>query len=467
MSSEKPKILLLTTEPNSWISANLTRAAEARGCEIRILDPDEMYIAICREPYVSYDGTKFMGADICIPRLSEHNLAAKLAIISHLKNMGMFVLNDADGLKLAQDKLSSQITLNAIGILTPRAAMLTDARQLGHAVAYLDKRFPMIIKTLTGTHGIGVVKVDSQDSLLGVVQLLLKHEIPFILQEFIPHEASRRIVMLGHQVLAANERRAAEGDFRTNAHQGAETHQFPLSGAEISMAAAVAKTFNLNFCAIDYIVHDDRIYVLEVNGSPGLENIQSNYEDRDLCDEIIAYCLTRVGKGSGDAFTAATTAGDDAVDASIAAELENDKADDSSAVSDFMNVNLYHDVIIHRINNDQPLTAKVDTGAGLCSISGHDLEIDEPARLLKFTLNDTRYIVPINRFVRVKNSHGTQRRPVIKLSMSVDGVRFDDIDFTVADRRDLRCAVLIGHKFLMDNGVKLSFDVPPDEVEEE
>ena len=153
MSNPK-KFIILTSEPKGWITEKFTEEAEKQNAVIEVINPNNCYIAVNKEPYLSFDGTKFLGADVCIPRLSEYNLEYKTSIIDNLAKMGMYVINSVDGLKLAQDKLASQIRINSLDIKTPLAAALTKDDQLEFAMEACGGKFPMIIKTLSGTHGI-------------------------------------------------------------------------------------------------------------------------------------------------------------------------------------------------------------------------------------------------------------------------------------------------------------------------
>jgi hypothetical protein len=95
--------------------------------------------------------------------------------------------------------------------------------------------------------------------------------------------------MLGDKVLASNKKSNEDADFRTNSHLGSTTEKHEPNEKEIAICKTISSGFKCNFCAIDYLLVNDEVIVLEVNGSPGLEYIQKDYPDRNLTDEIVKY----------------------------------------------------------------------------------------------------------------------------------------------------------------------------------
>jgi ribosomal protein S6--L-glutamate ligase len=70
------------------------------------------------------------------------------------------------------------------------------------------------------------------------------------------------------------KRQGAEGDFRSNLHQGGSATPYKLSRKEKATAIAAAKAMGLGVCGVDMIPSDRGPLVMEVNSSPGLEGIE-------------------------------------------------------------------------------------------------------------------------------------------------------------------------------------------------
>lgn len=285
------KLILLTAEKQNWVPKQIVEYAKKAKLDTEIIDPMECYIHLSDENYISYKGTKFTGADIVIPRLSEDNLDYKVAIINHLEKMGIAVLNSGQSMRTASNKIETQILLNANEIKTPKTALFTSDEQLGYAVESIGGKYPVIVKTVFGTHGVGVIRADSEASLRSIVQQLLKTNVEFMLQEYIEHKESGRILLLNGEVLSSVMRTVPESDFRSNAHLGAELKAHKPSKEEIEVCKKSAELLGIKFAAVDYIVDGDNIIVFEVNGSPGYESMQK-VVDIDITEKLIDFCKT-------------------------------------------------------------------------------------------------------------------------------------------------------------------------------
>ena len=181
---DKKKIVLLTTEPESFVQEKFTESAEKLGFELAVINPDECYIFLSTETYFANKGTKFDSADACIPRLSETHLDYKVAIMKHLEKIGVKVLNTGASMRTASNKIETQIILNNEGIKTPKTALFINEEQLDKALDSIGGKFPVIVKTIFGTHGVGVMRADSLASLRSICQQLVKTGVEFMLQEY-------------------------------------------------------------------------------------------------------------------------------------------------------------------------------------------------------------------------------------------------------------------------------------------
>ena len=79
---------------------------------------------------------------------------------------------------------------------------------------------------------------------------------------------------MGDQVVAAMRRIAAEGEFRSNVHQGGETSAIELTDREIQIAIEAVKILNLSIAGVDFMRSQRGPLILEVNSSPGLQGIE-------------------------------------------------------------------------------------------------------------------------------------------------------------------------------------------------
>jgi len=450
-------LILLTTEKENWVPQELEKVAKAKGFNVLTVNPDTCFISLAPEPFIAHEGKKFEGADIVIPRLSEDNLDYKCAIINHLEKMDIKVLNTGKSMRIASNKVETQILLNDVGLSTPKTAVFTNEEQIDAALEAIGGEFPVIVKTLFGTHGVGVVRADSKASLVSLIQLLLKSGEQFMLQEFIEHSESARVLLLDDKVLASVMRTIPDGDFRSNAHQGAELKKHEPTQEELDACIKAAKTLGIRLAAVDYILNGDDIVILEVNGSPGFEAMQKVI-DEPIADAIIDFCLEQVG-GEGDEK-------EEEVEPTPSIEEEEPKEEDEK--EDEKEVEVVevppHDVegdkivgsltkvIIKHFNNEEPIEARVDTGASISSIHGDNIEVDDTT--IKFTFGKTRYKFHLARTSKIKQSSidDPDERPVIRVDMVIDGITLRNVELSVTDREHMEYNILLGRKTLASGG---------------
>lgn len=474
------RIYICTAEPSNFVPKKLKEAGEKLGLETKIVDLTRVVLVegmgadgpesaiYCVKPADKEDKEskaeitklEICGETMVISRLNEYHLDVKLSILKRMESCGAQMLNTPESMALCNDKLMTHVILNNAGIKSPYSFAMTNVDDIEATVDWLEKegklKYPIIIKTLRGTHGIGVMKLDSRASLVSVAQTMQKENLDFIVQEFMEHEQSARMIMIGDKLLAANLRGQPKdkNEFRTNAHLGSQTEPYNPSEDEVALGCRIVELFGSKFCAIDYLIKDNsngskEFVILEVNGSPGLENIQSNWPDRDLALDVVKGACgesdTPVNPGAEESVPVPTPDGEQ-LPADVVQEVEP--------------------VIIHRVFTD-PIEARVDTGAKYSSIHADWLEFDE--NWTKFKRGDVTYKVNTDRVIKIKNVHGGEstRRAMIRLDITIKGKRLNGVEFTVNDRGHMKYEVLIGRNILEPLGLPVLVGDPADVPESE
>ena len=429
------KLILLTTEPENFVTESFEKEAKKKDFEVNIINPTNCYISLCHnnDIYISHDGTKLEEADFCIPRLSEDNLEYKIAIMNNLEKMGIKLLNSGNSMRTCSNKVLTQILLANNDVKTPKTVVLTDIEQLEYAVKAIGDKFPVVIKTMFGTHGIGVIKSDSMSSLKSMVQQLLKSQTEFMIQEYIEHKESMRSYVLGDKVITVIVRTITGDDFRSNAHQGAELKAREPSDKEREISLKCAELVKTNFSAIDYILVDDEPIVFEINGSPGFEKAQEIL-DFDMAETVIDWISENFG---GDL---------------------KDHEDDTDHEDENKVLRAVSSVLIKFMNDQKPIDARIDTGATHSSLHADDIEVI--GDLVKFRFGDYQYKFPLSRHSKIKTPNNVkdewERRPVITVDLIINGHEVNDVELTLTDRSHMKYQVLIGRstliagKFLVD-----------------
>ena len=203
------------------------------------------------------------------------------AIISSLQVIGFFLINDLESMLACDNKMSNAIMLERNNIPTPRSSILSNKKSIEDAHNRVGGKFPVILKTLTGTQGVGVSKVNDMASLVSVAQSLWKFNAQILIQEYFEMESDVRTLVVGGRIIGSAERiRQDEKDFRNNVHLGAKTQPYKLSREEADMIVNAARSSGALYCGVDSCVHKGKPYILEVNGSPGIRSHFNAYDPK-------------------------------------------------------------------------------------------------------------------------------------------------------------------------------------------
>ena len=221
-----------------------------------------------------------------------------LDIVSSLEKHSICVVNSRQSINICTDKYRTALRLADYGIKQPKTVLVNNPEKAVLAFDKLDSKFPVIMKTLRGSKGVGVLFVESEKSLDSIVQLIYKQDedTDLLLQEYIPTDYDVRVLVLGGKVLATMKRPVIEGDFRSNVSQGSKPEKIKLTEIEIEASLLAAKAVNGLWTAVDFIPSKNREkdppFVIEVNSSPGTEGIEEA-SGQNISKEIIQFFADR------------------------------------------------------------------------------------------------------------------------------------------------------------------------------
>lgn len=155
---------------------------------------------------------------------------------------------------------------------------------------YVEKLggFPIIVKALGGTRGMGVMKVDSYTALFGIVDYLLADQKLITLQEYIPERKSARFIVLGRKIIGSMEYQAKDLDFRTNEAKfpNVVPKKYPREAEKLAVQATEA--VGVEFSGVDILVHKKRYYITEVNFPCNFVRAQTVLK-KDVAREMVRY----------------------------------------------------------------------------------------------------------------------------------------------------------------------------------
>lgn len=150
---------------------------------------------------------------------------------------------------------------------------------------------PYIIKVSGKSHGVGVMKVDSIESLFSVLDYLKNDDTKIMIREYIPVTSSARLIVLGDKVIDSIEYIVPANDFRSNV--GEPNVKAKKFSTEIENTAIKAvNLLNLEFGGVDILIHDDKHYLTETNFPCFFPRAQ-NTTGTDIATLMIEYLLNK------------------------------------------------------------------------------------------------------------------------------------------------------------------------------
>lgn len=284
------KLYILSRNENLYSTKRLVESANERGWDVKVLDFLHLTIEIQKgELKILYKGVLIDAPNAIIPRIGASRTFYGTAMVRHFEMMNSFTTAGSLAIARSRDKLRSLQILSKHSVGMPKTVFASNKANVKDIIQ-LGGGTPLVLKILEGTQGVGVVLAETQKAAKSVLDAFYGMNVNLLVQEYIEEAggADIRALIVGGEVVGAMKRQGAEGDFRSNLHQGGSATAYKLNRKEKATALAAAKAMGLDVCGVDMIPSNRGPLVMEVNSSPGLEGIEKATEV-DVAGKIIDY----------------------------------------------------------------------------------------------------------------------------------------------------------------------------------
>jgi len=292
------KIAILSRDGSLYSCKRLREAALSRGHDVDIIDPLSCYMNINpAAPSVHYRGRQLDKYQAIIPRIGSAITFYGTAVLRQFEMLGSFPLNESLAITRARDKLRSMQILAHEGIDLPTTGFAHSPDDTADLIALVGGA-PLVVKLVEGTQGIGVVLAETRQAAESVIDAFRGLNAHILVQEYIQEAEGRdiRCLVIGKHVVAAIERQAKAGDFRSNLHRGGTARNVTLTAAEKVIAVKAVQTLGLDIAGVDILRSKRGPLVMEVNASPGLEGVETT-TGKDIAGMMIDYIEQRAKPG--------------------------------------------------------------------------------------------------------------------------------------------------------------------------
>jgi len=340
-------------------------------------------------------------------------------LVKQLEHKKISCINSSECTQLCSDKYQTFLTLKDYNVHQPRSSMLLN--EFGPK----DYVYPLILKTIRGSKGVGVLFIESYKSLNGTVQLLRKmdEKIDLMVQEYVDIKFDIRALVLNKKIQACMKRHVVKDDFRSNFSQGGEIENYQLSKEEEKMVLDASEAVKGSWVGVDFITNPKgKPLVLEVNSSAGTEGIEKatggNLNKEFLKSFMSPKYWTKYKLECG---------------------------------------------VIERVDIPKlgPLKAKMDTGnSGKYSVI-HSDEFEIKGEKIHWKIHGKKIISNLLTKQNVKVGglrDYNEERPVISLDVTFNGEVYKDTRFTL-DNRTKRSTILFNREFIIAANLLINPDL--------
>lgn len=253
-------------------------AAAARGIALQVLKPHDFDIVAAPHDdwSVHYEGRSLDRPDFILCRTGAETDYFTLAVLRHFERRGVRLINGSETIDLVADKLHTMQRLARAGLAIP--ATMLGKFPIDADVIEQELGFPVIVKTLRGTRGTGVLKCEDRNQFADLAGLLASAEAKadFLFQHYVgsSHGRDVRVLVIGGRVVAAMERRAPPGHFKSNVSLGGVGVAHTPTGEMADLAVRAADALGLEVAGIDILFDEEGYRICEANSAPGFQGLE-------------------------------------------------------------------------------------------------------------------------------------------------------------------------------------------------
>jgi glutathione synthase/RimK-type ligase-like ATP-grasp enzyme len=276
-SSDSPDVRIsILSARTGWHTDELLRALTARGHSGCVV-PYEALVASLgareRGASLSAQSHQLLDSDAVLARIipngSLEQIIYRVDALHWLEDRAIAVMNSPRAIERCVDKFYTSALLHEAGLATPETIV---CERIDDAMAAVREMGDVI-----------------------VFRALDLARAVFYVQRVVEHAGCDvRAFVVGNEIVAAIERRARDGGWRTNISLGGEARSIELPPAWSAIALKAARAVGADYAGVDLLpAQDGTVHVLEVNGIPGWSGVQTT-TSTDVAGAIVDHLVAKV-----------------------------------------------------------------------------------------------------------------------------------------------------------------------------
>ena len=283
---------VISRSKDYWATKKILAAIRKTGHNPRYIHTPDIQLKLGEGEASAYADEKSLGElDSVIPRIGRSLTEFGIMMLRHLELMRVPTTLSSDGLATARNKFLALQGLVDAGVKIPSTVLVASRMSLSDMMDHTPP--PFVMKLLSGTQGIGVIKVEKARDAGPIMDTLVELKQLIAVQRFLPNPGEDiRALIVGEEMIGCMKRKAAKDEWRSNIHLGGKGMKVKLSSKDEKMAIKAAQALGVEIAGVDLIETDDGFYVIEVNASPGFQGLQKA-TGVDVANEIVEYAVQK------------------------------------------------------------------------------------------------------------------------------------------------------------------------------
>lgn len=287
--ARRVRLVVLSRSSRIASTRRLIDAAEARGHQVRCIDPVTLQLQLGPERgRLVRNFKRLKTPDLVVNRSATQLAPFVLPMLEQFEAQGAVVLDRADAVGASRNLLRCLQRLSSCGLPVMRTVLARDVRALKALVSRVGG-LPVVVRVQTSGDGPRAMVCESMQSLEASLEAVLGLGHDVVMQECVRlGQQSLEVIVVGGQVTAAVQRVFKPGRAARNLGDVEQLEPIERTAAIATLATKAAKACSLEVCSVELVQTKRGLKVASVSSCPALPQLEA-VASVDVSTAIIAH----------------------------------------------------------------------------------------------------------------------------------------------------------------------------------
>ena len=162
------RVIVISTHYETHTAKRITDECKKLGHDCYVVNVSGAFIKYENKGYKIFNSDDDSGFEIssfntiAIVRGTVRHKNSYLDLLSQLEKIGICMINSRETVSICADKYRTYLKLQEYGLSQPKTVLIPSVDHKESAIENLDTKFPIVMKTLSGSQGVGVLFIESE-----------------------------------------------------------------------------------------------------------------------------------------------------------------------------------------------------------------------------------------------------------------------------------------------------------------